>query len=80
MYIHLDLSSRIEVYYHKQVIDGTVVAISSTSLGSSDVFGKRLDYFEDINHTNQFDMSNYAPGTYLINIMPDNLIFQIIKQ
>ena len=50
------------------------------SLEITDVFGKILDYFEDINNTNQFDMSNYATGTYLINIMPDNLIFQIIKQ
>ena len=55
-------------------------ANKNKSLEITDVFGKRLDYFEDINNTNQFDMSNYAPGTYLINIMPDNLIFQIIKQ
>ena len=50
------------------------------SLEISDVFGKRLDYIEHVNQINEFDMSDYAPGTYLINIMPDNLIFQIIKQ
>ena len=46
----------------------------------SDVNGRKIDVLKSSNINNQFDMVNYPSGTYIITILPENIIYQIVKQ
>ena len=50
------------------------------SIEISDLNGKKLNIINSTNISNRFDMVKYPAGTYMITILPENIIYQIIKQ
>ena len=45
-----------------------------------DIKGTVLDILSVNSNNSQFDISDYSSGAYHIKIMPDNVIYPIVKQ
>jgi hypothetical protein len=50
------------------------------SIEITDLNGKRIDVIQGSAQTKKFDMTQYSAGTYMIKILPENIIYQIVKQ
>ena len=46
----------------------------------SDLNGKKINVTKGSTQAKQFDMTQYPAGTYMIKILPENIIYQIVKQ
>ena len=46
----------------------------------SDLNSKKINVTKGSTQAKQFDMTQYPAGTYMIKILPENIIYQIVKQ
>ncbi len=46
----------------------------------SDLNGKKINVTKKSAQAKRFDMTQYPAGTYMIKILPENIIYQIVKQ
>ena len=46
----------------------------------SDLNGKKINVIKGSTQAKQFDMRQYPAGTYMIKILPENIIYQMVKQ